>query len=156
MASEKLEGKKPEEEASVGSKRKLNVKEPKEQKQKEEEQESQELTLKNAFGESDEPDKASEAEDETKEEDKVQEAEEEDEDGQEKASRKVKRSARKRISKKEKSESKKSNQESNEKEPVTPSNDRPTRERKVVERYSVPSVARSSSSKALSIEKVFG
>ncbi|TYI14081.1 hypothetical protein ES332_A08G100900v1 [Gossypium tomentosum] len=35
-----------------------------------------------------------------------------------------------------------------------PSSDRPTRERKVVERYSAPSVARSSSSKNLSIEKL--
>ncbi|KAK8359522.1 hypothetical protein V6Z12_A04G100500 [Gossypium hirsutum] len=36
---------------------------------------------------------------------------------------------------------------------MTPSSDRPTRERKVVERYSAPSVARYSSSKTLSIEK---
>ncbi|TYH05814.1 hypothetical protein ES288_A08G110800v1 [Gossypium darwinii] len=40
------------------------------------------------------------------------------------------------------------------KEPVTPSSDKPTRERKVIERYSAPSVARSSSSKTLSIEKL--
>ncbi|KAH1097941.1 hypothetical protein J1N35_014862 [Gossypium stocksii] len=38
--------------------------------------------------------------------------------------------------------------------PVAPSSDRPTRERKVVEMYSAPSVARSSSSKTLSIEKI--
>ncbi|GKU89544.1 hypothetical protein SLEP1_g3670 [Rubroshorea leprosula] len=198
MASEKLEGEKPEEEAPVGSKKELNVKEPKEGKQQEEEQKSQELSLKDASGETEEPEgkkeveeeeekkvqegggegnaqeareekkrleaaeeeevdeyKAPAAEDETKEEDKVQEAEGEDEDGQEKASRKVRRSTRKRISKKEKNESKKWSQESNE-EPVTPSSDRPTRERKVVERYSVPSVARSSSSKALSIEQGCG
>ncbi|PPR85746.1 hypothetical protein GOBAR_AA34948 [Gossypium barbadense] len=50
--------------------------------------------------------------------------------------------------------SRKSGRDSAEKkEPVTPSSDRPTRERKVVERYSAPSVARSSSSKTLSIEK---
>ncbi|KAG8500949.1 hypothetical protein CXB51_002963 [Gossypium anomalum] len=53
-----------------------------------------------------------------------------------------------------KGSSRKSGRDSAEKkEPVTPSTDRPTRERKVVERYSVPSVARSSSSKTLSIEK---
>ncbi|XP_039059337.1 protein DEK-like isoform X3 [Hibiscus syriacus] len=39
------------------------------------------------------------------------------------------------------------------KEPVTPSSDRPTRERKVVKRYSAPSVARSSSAKPFLIEK---
>ncbi|GAV81603.1 DEK_C domain-containing protein [Cephalotus follicularis] len=43
--------------------------------------------------------------------------------------------------------------EKKEKEPVTPASDRPTRERKVVERYSAPSVARSSATKPLSIEK---
>ncbi|OMO93825.1 hypothetical protein COLO4_16650 [Corchorus olitorius] len=41
------------------------------------------------------------------------------------------------------------------KEPVTPSSDRPTRERKVVERYSAPSVARSSYGKPLSIESPY-
>ncbi|KAK5836449.1 hypothetical protein PVK06_012238 [Gossypium arboreum] len=53
-----------------------------------------------------------------------------------------------------KGSSRKSGRDSAEKkEPMTPSSDRPTRERKVVERYSAPSVARSSSSKTLSIEK---
>lgn len=47
-----------------------------------------------------------------------------------------------------------SSQESDEKkDPVTPTSDRPSRERKLVERYSVPSAAKSSSKKSISIEK---
>ncbi|PPD98935.1 hypothetical protein GOBAR_DD04059 [Gossypium barbadense] len=53
-----------------------------------------------------------------------------------------------------KGSSRKSGRDSAEKkEPVMPCSDRPIRERKVVERYSVPSVAWSSSSKTLSIVK---
>ncbi|KAJ6764260.1 hypothetical protein OIU74_023188, partial [Salix koriyanagi] len=58
-------------------------------------------------------------------------------------------------SKKSKRGSKKSSKNSTEKkvkEPVTPSSDRPTRERKVVERYSVPEPGRSAA-KPFSIEK---
>lgn len=48
--------------------------------------------------------------------------------------------------------------ESEKKSPITPTSDRPTRERKVVERYSEPSsikVGKSASSKTLVIEKVY-
>lgn len=47
----------------------------------------------------------------------------------------------------------KKKEESTEEEPVTPIS-RPTRERKTVERYSVPSEARSSTPKPLAIKKV--
>ncbi|TYH05659.1 hypothetical protein ES288_A08G099600v1 [Gossypium darwinii] len=55
---------------------------------------------------------------------------------------------------KEKKKMKSGRDSAEKKELVMPSSDRPTRERKVVERYSAPSVARSSSSKNLSIEKL--
>ncbi|KAH1081627.1 hypothetical protein J1N35_021388 [Gossypium stocksii] len=74
--------------------------------------------------------------------------EEEEEESEDEGTKKVKGSSRK-------GSSRKSGRYSTEKKgPVAPNSDRPTRERKVVERYSSPSVARSSSSKTLSIEKV--
>lgn len=64
---------------------------------------------------------------------------------------------RKSSSSKSETESKKRGGDSaakKEKEPVTPVSERPTRERKVVERYSAPETGRSASTKPLSIEKV--
>ncbi|KAH1046959.1 hypothetical protein J1N35_037743 [Gossypium stocksii] len=73
--------------------------------------------------------------------------EEEEEESEDEGTKKVKGRSRKWSSRK-------SGRYSTEKKgPVAPSSDRPTRERKVVERYSAPSVARSSSSKTPSIEK---
>ncbi|KAL1156730.1 hypothetical protein V6Z11_A08G109600 [Gossypium hirsutum] len=72
---------------------------------------------------------------EEKENEEEKRGEEEEEESEDEGTKRVKDSAEK-------------------KEPVTPSSDKPTRERKVVERYSAPSVARSSSSKTLSIEKL--
>ncbi|XP_017625074.1 DEK domain-containing chromatin-associated protein 2-like [Gossypium arboreum] len=56
----------------------------------------------------------------------------------------------------EEEEEKRGRRKKKRKEPVTPSSDRPTREKKVVERYSAPSVAWSSSSKTQLIEKSHG
>ena len=44
--------------------------------------------------------------------------------------------------------------EKKEKDPVTPASNRPTRERKSMERYSVTEIGRSSGTKPLLIEKV--
>ncbi|PPR95104.1 hypothetical protein GOBAR_AA25564 [Gossypium barbadense] len=80
--------------------------------------------------------------------DKKPEEEEVIDKGNEEGSKEVKCSSRKGSSRKSGRDS------AEKKELVMPSSDRPTRERKVVERYSAPSVARSSSSKNLSIEKL--
>ncbi|CAN1797002.1 DEK domain-containing chromatin-associated protein 1 [Linum perenne] len=53
----------------------------------------------------------------------------------------------------EATEEKQNKESADKKEAVTPSSDRPTRERKMVERYSVPERRRSSAKKPLSIEK---
>ncbi|PPD91498.1 hypothetical protein GOBAR_DD11577 [Gossypium barbadense] len=92
---------------------------------------------------------------ESEEKKEVEENEEEDEkedneENREKGAKKGEDSSRKRSSRKPNRGS------AEKKEPMTPSSDRPTRERKVVERYSVPSVARSSTPKPLSIEKGAG
>ncbi|KAB2053626.1 hypothetical protein ES319_A12G200900v1 [Gossypium barbadense] len=89
---------------------------------------------------------------ESEEKKEVEENEEEDEkedneENREKGAKKGEDSSRNRSSRKPNRGS------AEKKEPMTPSSDRPTRERKVVERYSVPSVARSSTPKPLSIEK---
>ncbi|KAK8604660.1 hypothetical protein V6N13_099592 [Hibiscus sabdariffa] len=83
------------------------------------------------------------AEETMEEDEKV--GEEEKEENREEGTKVAKGSSRKRSSRKHNSAEKK--------EPLTPSSDRPTRERKVVERYSVPSAARSSTPKPLSIGK---
>ncbi|OMO97820.1 Protein DEK [Corchorus capsularis] len=101
----------------------------------------------------------------TKEEEEDDEVEKAKENKDEEGAKKAKGSSRKRSSRKEPTKTKKSSRESSankkasqdlaeKKEHVTPSSNMPTRERKVVERYSAPSVARSSSGKPLSIEKV--
>ncbi|TYI02245.1 hypothetical protein ES332_A11G255600v1 [Gossypium tomentosum] len=89
-----------------------------------------------------------EKENEEEEEEEEKRGEEEEKESEDEGTKKVKGSSRKGSSRKSGRDS------AEKKEPVTPSSDRPTRERKVVERYSAPSVARSSSFK-LSIEKVF-
>ncbi|XP_012439020.1 DEK domain-containing chromatin-associated protein 1 isoform X1 [Gossypium raimondii] len=84
------------------------------------------------------------------EENEEEEEKEDNEENREKGAKKGEDSSRKRSSRKPNRGS------AEKKEPMTPSSDRPTRERKVVERYSVPSVARSSTPKPLSIEKGAG
>lgn len=91
-----------------------------------------------------------ESEEKKEVEEKEEDNEKEDnEDNREKGAKKGEDSSRKQSSRKPNRGS------AEKKEPMTPGSDRPTRERKVVERYSVPSVARSSTPKPLSIEKVF-
>ncbi|TYI14242.1 hypothetical protein ES332_A08G110300v1 [Gossypium tomentosum] len=85
---------------------------------------------------------------EEKENEEEKRGEEEEEESEDEGTKRVKGSSRKGSSRKSSRDS------AEKKEPVTPSSDKPTRERKVVERYSAPSVARSSSSKTLSIEKL--
>ncbi|XP_040931340.1 MADS-box transcription factor 15 isoform X2 [Gossypium hirsutum] len=84
---------------------------------------------------------------EEKENEEEKRGEEEEEESEDEGTKRVKGSSRKGSSRKSSRDS------AEKKEPVTPSSDKPTRERKVIERYSAPSVARSSSSKTLSIEK---
>lgn len=87
----------------------------------------------------------------------------EDDSKEEKVESKKGKRSRKQGSKRGQREGKKSGQESaakkakasSRKEPVTP-NERPTRERKTVERYSEPLPGRASASKGLSIEKGTG
>ncbi|GMJ05885.1 hypothetical protein like AT3G48710 [Hibiscus trionum] len=106
-----------------------------------EEEESKEVLEKVVSRESEEKKEVEEKDEETMGEDE-KEGDEEKEDNKE-----AKGSSRKRSSRKNSGDS------AEKKEPVTPSSDRPTRERKVVERYSVPSAARSSTPKPLSIRK---
>ncbi|TYG94838.1 hypothetical protein ES288_A11G220800v1 [Gossypium darwinii] len=75
-----------------------------------------------------------EKENEEEEEEEGKRGEEEEEESEDEGTKKVKGSSRKGSSKKSGRDS------AEKKEPVTPSSDRPTRERKVVERYSAPSV----------------
>ncbi|XP_062030151.1 DEK domain-containing chromatin-associated protein 1 [Rosa rugosa] len=130
MASEALEEKKPEEEAPVEDKQEVEA---------EEDEEKEDLP--------EVPEKATE-----------------NEEGEE-TPKKGKRT--RRASSKSQTESKKqrggdsavknpkkeAEVEKKEKEPVTPVSERPTRERKVVERYSAPESGRSSATKPLNIEK---
>ncbi|XP_039046977.1 chromo domain-containing protein cec-1-like isoform X2 [Hibiscus syriacus] len=96
--------------------------------------------------EKEEKDVSRESEEKKEVEETMEEDEKEDEEEKE-GTKEAKGSSRKRRSRKLKRYS------SENKESVTPSSDRPTRERKVVERYSVTSVSRSSTPKPLSIEK---
>ncbi|KAL4383328.1 hypothetical protein GQ457_15G006900 [Hibiscus cannabinus] len=114
--------------------------EVKQEKEKEEEEESKEVSEKQISRGSEEKNEVEEKAEETMEED-------EKEDDEEESTEEAKGSSRKRSSRKPNRAS------AGKKGPVTPSSDRPTRERKVVERYSVPSVSRSSTPKPLSIEK---
>ncbi|TYH95118.1 hypothetical protein ES332_A12G085100v1 [Gossypium tomentosum] len=84
---------------------------------------------------------------ENEEEEEEEEGEEEEKESEDEGTKKFKGSSRNRSSRK-------SGRDSTEKkEPVMPTSDRPTMERKVAERYSAPSIARSSTFKTLSIEK---
>ncbi|KAK8537714.1 hypothetical protein V6N13_096478 [Hibiscus sabdariffa] len=137
METEALGESKPVEEAAPV----IHKEEVKQEKEKEEEEEeSKEVSEKQISRESEEKNEVEEKAEETREED-------EKEDDEEEGTKEAKGSGRKRSSRKPNRDS------AGKKEPVTPSSDRPTRERKVVERYSVPSVARSSTPKPLSIEK---
>ncbi|KAL4346702.1 hypothetical protein GQ457_17G018310 [Hibiscus cannabinus] len=107
-------------------------------------EESKEVLEKEVSRGGEEKKEVEEKAEETMEEDgKV--GEEEKEEKTEEGTKVAKGSSRKRSSRKHNS--------AENKEPLTPSSDRPTRERKVVERYSVPSAARSSTPKPLSIGK---
>ncbi|TXG54414.1 hypothetical protein EZV62_019670 [Acer yangbiense] len=138
MASETLEDKKQEEEAPLDETNKEEEAQLKDEKQEnDEDEQSRQLS-----GSNDVPDEPQEKNDDSK----VQEG------GNKKAKRSRKASAKKPTE--ESAESKKLSEESSElkTEPVTPSSERPTRERKVVERYSAPSAGRSGT-KPVSIEK---
>ncbi|KAL5832636.1 hypothetical protein ACOSQ3_016310 [Xanthoceras sorbifolium] len=142
MASETLEDKKQEEEAPLKSKDETTKEDEAqlkdEKEQKDEDEQSRQLAGSNDV--SDEPEQKN----------KESNAQEE---GKKKAKRSRKASVKK--SNDESAESKKLSEESSElkTEPVTPSSERPTSwERKVVERYSVPSSGRSAT-KPVSIEK---
>lgn len=143
MASETLEDKKQDDEPDPEVEGK--DKEDGQMEVDEKKEESHQLAEKNeVLNESDEP----------------EEKEEKPKDKEE-GYRKGKRSRKSSVKKpnEETSESKVLSQEleeskkDKEPEPVTPSNERPTRERKVVERYSAPSSGRSAT-KPVSIEKV--
>ncbi|XP_027332478.1 protein DEK-like isoform X2 [Abrus precatorius] len=100
--------------------------------------------------EADEKKDTDEHEDEEKDNEEEEEEEEEAEEG-----KKGKAKGRSKESTK-KSKKKTASAKKGKKDPVTPTSERPTRERKTVERYSVPSPAksaRSSASKAFTIEK---
>jgi len=87
-------------------------------------------------------------------EDDEEEEEEEDDEVEEKEKVKVKERSKETPNTTKKS---KKNAALEKKDPVTPASERPTRERKTVERFSVPSPAksgRSSASKGFTIEKV--
>ncbi|GLT69220.1 hypothetical protein SLA2020_413890 [Shorea laevis] len=129
MASETLEEKKPEDEAPPAEGDKAELK-PEAEEAKEESKEEEEGEEKSKKEQKD----PAEKEEEPEEKDVEAKGEEES---------------------KKKKQSEESAEEER-KEPVTPASERPTRERKTVERYSVPSPgrsARSSASKVLSIEK---
>ncbi|KAK5775440.1 hypothetical protein PVK06_043334 [Gossypium arboreum] len=123
MATETLDDKKPEEEEVIDKENKEGSKEVLEKQIEVEEKENEE------------------------EEEEEEEGEEEEKESEDEGTKKFKCSSRNRSSRK-------SGRDSTEKkEPVMPSSDRPTMERKVAERYSAPYVARSSTFKTLSIEK---
>ncbi|PQQ17219.1 glutamic acid-rich protein isoform X1 [Prunus yedoensis var. nudiflora] len=162
MATEALEDKKPEDEAPLEEKQEAEAEvEPKEDQEEQEKEEEKEEEKENVP-------EASEKVTENEEEQVGEEAEEEKEKESEETPKKAKR-GRKTSSKKEekdktepkkrgrdssgKKSSKEAEAEKKEKEPVTPVSERPTRERKIVERYSAPESGRASANKALSIEK---
>lgn len=165
MASETLEERKPEDEApaeEVKEELKPEVEEAKDDNKEEENKENKEEEGGEATKDQEDAVVAdTEVKDEESEDKNVEAGGEEKKKVEEgEASKKGKRGGRRGSSKKDQSELKnKTSQVSTveeNKEPVTPASDRPTRERKTVERYSVPSPgrsAKSSASKGLSIEK---
>ncbi|XP_057480907.1 DEK domain-containing chromatin-associated protein 1-like isoform X2 [Actinidia eriantha] len=128
MASETLEERKQEDTASVEDKGELIEEEKEEGGEGEEEREAEEKEG------GDTEMVAAEEESEQEKEESKEEGEERKEEGSKKKSKRGKKNVKKAMS-----------------EPVTPS-ERPTRERKTVERYSAPSTGRSAS-KGFSIEK---
>ncbi|KAF5743676.1 protein DEK isoform X4 [Tripterygium wilfordii] len=111
------------------------------------EQESRDVPEKELSGETKE---------ETEEKKSVEESKEEEPKNSEKPKRGRKKSLKsdssggKDVSAKKKE--KLDHESGDKKEPTTPASERPTKERKTVERYSAPSLARSSSSRGLSLE----
>lgn len=169
MASETLEENKPEEEPPVQVREEPKPEEVKGEGKENEVKEEENLvgSEKDVSGENEEPEEKNVVEEEKGQQTKEKEEdddEEEEEQGEEQ-SKKAKRGGKKGQPKKVQSESRKPSDESadekpskqlaekKEKEPVTPGSERPTRERKMVERYSVPEPGRSAT-KPLSIEKV--
>ncbi|XP_038993460.1 protein DEK-like isoform X3 [Hibiscus syriacus] len=148
MAKETLDEKKTEEEEATPVKGK-----DEEKIEKGNGEECKEVSVKNDSQKTEETMEVDEKEEEEKvkeeevEKEEEKEVEEEEEDSGDEGTKSAKGSGRKGSSRKP------SRGSAEKKEPVTPSSDRPTRERKVVERYSAPSVARSSSAKSFSIEK---
>ncbi|KAF9668061.1 hypothetical protein SADUNF_Sadunf15G0088100 [Salix dunnii] len=161
MASETLEEKKPGEESPLAEDSKLDPQ--KEQTESEgpkevTENEAKEVTANEAEEEADNEEKKELEEADNEEKKEVEETEKEgaekeeslgnDEKEGEKEEEEVGRKKAKRGSKR----SSKDSAKKKEKEPVTPGSERPTRERKMVERYSSPEAGRSAT-KPLSIEK---
>jgi protein DEK len=146
MASEALEEKKSEEEAPAAEESKPGA---------EKEQTENEGTMDSAENEAKE--EADNEEVKGEEETAKEGAEKEESLGNEEKEEEAKDKGEEEVeNKKSKRRSKKSSKNSTGKkvkELVTPSSDRPTRERKVVERYSVPEPGRSAT-KPFSIEKV--
>ncbi|XP_050375950.1 DEK domain-containing chromatin-associated protein 1-like [Argentina anserina] len=140
MASEALEEKKPEEEAPVEDKHEIEARE--EAGEEEEREELPEVS-----------EKATENEGEVAEEgEESQETPKKGKRGR-KASSESQTESKKRGGDSAEKKKLKKEGEVEKKEPVTPVSERPTRERKVVERYSAPETGRSSATKPLSIEK---
>lgn len=151
MATQTLEDTKTEEEPPVKEKEELKTEESKQENQETDKGEkNQELPGEVVSRDTKELE-------ETVLEDEVHESEEEKEPSDKAKPGREGSSKEDQVESKKESPEKRPGQESTEKkESVTPANERPTRERKSVERYSAPSVVRSSSSKTLSIEKVCG
>uniref|UniRef100_A0A2P2LBG3 Protein DEK isoform X1 n=1 Tax=Rhizophora mucronata TaxID=61149 RepID=A0A2P2LBG3_RHIMU len=160
MASETLEENKQEEEAPVGGREEEEKAKAEGVEERAEKGEKENLEVL----EKEENDELEDGKGQ-EEKKKVEEAEGEEVKQEAKGKKAGKQGARK---KKEPGESKKSKQDSaaekpgeeesekKEKESVTPASERPTRERKIVERYSAPEPGRSSAAKPLSIEKGSG
>lgn len=148
MATQTLEDTKTEEEPPVKEKEELKTEESKQENQETDKGEkNQELPGEVVSRDTKELE-------ETVLEDEVHESEEEKEPSDKAKPGREGSSKEDQVESKKESPEKRPGQESTEKkESVTPANERPTRERKSVERYSAPSVVRSSSSKTLSIEK---
>ncbi|TQE08862.1 hypothetical protein C1H46_005476 [Malus baccata] len=164
MASEVLEEKKPEDDAPVAEKPEAEAEKDLKEEAKEEEQEKEEEKEKEKVSEASE--KVTEKEEEKVVEEGQEEKEKESEETPKKTTRGRKASLKKVENDQTKSKkrgrdsaakkSKEAKAEKKEKEAVTPVSERPTRERKLVERYSAPESGRSSGTKSFSIEKGHG
>lgn len=148
MATLTLEDTKTEEEPPVREKEELKAEENKQENQETDKGEkNQELPVEVVSRDTKELE-------ETLPEDEARESEEEKEPSDKATPGRKGSSKEDQVESKKESPEKRPGQESAEKkEPATPATERPTRERKSVDRYTAPSVVRSSSSKTLSIEK---